>query len=395
MRWFGILLIVVNLLAAAGFLYVATDDWQGRQAITAMGLRHVLLVQGLPVEPPPGVPDGFAAENETPFVVDMGGGESTKTVGKKVLESYFASVSGGATAAGEGKVALAANTPVTNQVAEVKRVQGLIKAKLGEAGLGADNKIVLLRGWLLFQAENYETRLKYLTLIEKKDAAELEKLLDARFAAALAKPQPVDSPVAAPGGAGTDPEKLEKSAAWRSGAPLDAAQWRTKIAHLLVHLDPDAAWQKRVAAVVGLRRYAKAISAQVLRFADMIAHVELGTAGEQAAFAKQETLLREQATYNAERAKAIAEQRAALVVQKTKKDDEVSREQTQLDELAAQLTKVKAEVDELLVRQTGLEAPLFEIQREVALTLEQVYRLEALLAATERERLGLPPRAEK
>ena len=54
--------------------------------------------------------------------------------------------------------------------------------------------------------------------------------------------------------------------------------------------------------------------------------------------------------------------------------------------------KVKAEVEELLVRQAGIEKQLLEVQREVWLTLEDVYRLEALLDATERERFGLPPR---
>jgi septal ring factor EnvC (AmiA/AmiB activator) len=132
----------------------------------------------------------------------------------------------------------------------------------------------------------------------------------------------------------------------------------------------------------------------VLRFADMIRHVELGIPGDQAAFVKQETVLREKATQNAERSRAIAEERAKLVEQKTKTDDAVNRRRTQLKDLTDQLTKVKNEVDELLVRQTGIEKQLFEIQREVGLTLEDVYRLEALLDATERERFGLPPRAK-
>ena len=48
-------------------------------------------------------------------------------------------------------------------------------------------------------------------------------------------------------------------------------------------------------------------------------------------------------------------------------------------------------MDELLVRQSGIEKQLYEIQREVGLTLEDVYRLEELLARTERERYGIPP----
>ena len=52
-------------------------------------------------------------------------------------------------------------------------------------------------------------------------------------------------------------------------------------------------------------------------------------------------------------------------------------------------------VDPLLVQQTKLEKDLFETQREVGLTLEEVYRLEELLDRTERERFGLPPRVGK
>ena len=72
----------------------------------------------------------------------------------------------------------------------------------------------------------------------------------------------------------------------------------------------------------------------------------------------------------------------------------MNRQRTQLKELTDQLTKVKNEVDELLVKQTGLETQLFEIQREVGLTLEDVYRLELLLEATERERFGKLPGAK-
>jgi hypothetical protein len=341
-----------------------------------------------------------------------------------LLEIYFTANAGPAASAPPGepaadalippsKVPLAATTAITHQIAEVKRVQALIKAKLAE-DMPAVDKLALLRGWVLYQAEDYKTRVEYLRLTSPRDelgrekAAErlkadieaLEKILDTRFNGALAKPQVSDSPVAVPAPLPADPKELKqqaeknlaKSAEWRAGVPLDDTQRRLNIAHLLVHLDPtDAAWQKRVMLVVGLRRYVKALTVQVLRLADMRAHVELGIPGDQAAFIKTETQLREQATRNQERAKAVAEIKTALTEQQIAKKDAVSRQQTQLNELTGQLTKIKTEVDELLVKQTGLEKQLFEIQREVGLTLEDVYRLELLLERVERERLGLPP----
>ena len=163
------------------------------------------------------------------------------------------------------------------------------------------------------------------------------------------------------------------------------------LAHLLVHLDQDATWQKRVIAIVGLRRYVKAITLQVQRFADMTSQVELGIPNDQAAFVRHETLLREQATQNGERARAVAEEKAKAAELRNGAEDAAKRRATQLKDLTDQLTKVKNEVDELLVRQSGIEQQLFEIQREVGLTLEDVYRLEILLVKIERQRFGLPP----
>jgi hypothetical protein len=418
MRLFGILLIIVNLLAGAGFVYLSTQDWKGRQTINAAGIRHLLLLQGLPFEG-----QDFNAEDETPFIMEMGGGESTKTISKKLLESYFqanttasAPTSALDPAAGGSKVPLAVNTAVTNQIAEVKRVQGLIKAELAKETLTPAEKLALLKGWLINQAENYDTRVEYLALTsatdvngqaktdeqKKADAAKLEAILEDRFAAVINPPAPTNSPL----DAGNDPErvaqiaamsdkeKLEKSAAWRAGASIDTTQRRLNLAHLLVHLDPDAAWQKRVIVVVGLRRYVKAVTLQMIRFTDMTSHVELGIPGDQATYVREETVLRGEAVQKAERARAVAAERAKKVDQKTAADDAVTRQRTQLKLLTDQLTKVKTEVDELLVRQAGIEKQLFEIQREVGLTLEDVYRLETLLDNMERERFGLPPLAK-
>ena len=58
---------------------------------------------------------------------------------------------------------------------------------------------------------------------------------------------------------------------------------------------------------------------------------------------------------------------------------------------AEEAQKIKAEVDDLLVKQGRIEAALFEVQREVAITLDEVYELEAKLAAREQELLKLSP----
>ena len=446
MRLFGILLIVVNLLAGAGFVYLATQDWKGRQEITAAGLRHVLILHGLPFEPPPpGPADGLDEDDAIPFVVPMAGGESTKTISKKLLEKYFSTNAASPAAAGTdataapattaaGKVALSDNSVVTNQIAEVKRVQAVIKAELAKAATPAE-KLALLRGWLVYQAENYDTRVAYLAA----DAAALEAALDVRFNAVLNPPQSagVAASAALPDLPKFDPkelradlkdlqdrkapyekieektqeiskerekydakakqykEQVDQAAAPRGALTLDETERRTALTHLLVHLDQDAAWQKRVIVVVGMRRYVRAVTLQVQRIADMTAHVELWLSKDQAAFATQETALREKATQYAERSRAVAEEKAQAAALKNAADDAVNRRRTQLKDLIDQLTKVKNEVDELLVRQSGIEQQLYDLQREVGLTLEDVYRLEALLARVERARFGLSPRPDK
>src|SRR5579871_2991158 len=88
MKLFGILLIFFNLIAGGAFLYFAAQDWKGRQTINGMGVRHVLILQGLPVEPPD-VPEDLDPEHEIPFNIEMAPGQSTKTISKKLLESYF------------------------------------------------------------------------------------------------------------------------------------------------------------------------------------------------------------------------------------------------------------------------------------------------------------------
>lgn len=404
MRLFGIVLIVLILLAGGGYVYLATQDWKGRQQINAAGLRHLLVLQGLPLDG-----EDFAAEDETLFRTEMAGGESTTTVSKKLLESYFKDNAAPPTATtGAGtpglepvaagpRVALATNEAVTNQLAEVRRVFALLKGELNKAATPAQ-KATLAVGWVLLQAETANERAELLALAAPTDgsgaaktaeqltadAAELAHRLDRKFYSVA--PKMYDSADGA-----LAPEKWQ-ALAEKPPPVTDEAARRARLAHLLVHLDTDAVWQKRVGIVVGLRRYVAAVATQATRFREMREHTLLPLAADQAAFQKQQDLLLVEARQNVDKARAVAADKAKFAEQKTAADDAVSRRRTQLADLTAQLQKVRTEVDELLVQQTGIERQLYEIQREVGLTLEEVYRLDALLAEVERERYGLSPR---
>jgi hypothetical protein len=80
--------------------------------------------------------------------------------------------------------------------------------------------------------------------------------------------------------------------------------------------------------------------------------------------------------------------KAKWVEQATKDADLVRQRETQLTELRNQLAKIKNQVDAMLARQSSIEAGLFEIQREVAITLDEVYKFEAELAERERKLAG-------
>ncbi len=414
MTLFGKILLFFNLLAGGAFAYFAMQDFfgekgkgNGRQAITAAGVRHLLLINGLPVGGEKGSKpggDGKAApspelddpeslpsdpEAEIPFKIVMAGGFRTETISKKLLETYFQAAGDGGSLGGG---------PVPNQLAEVKRVRAKIVDLLGKAEGPA--KSTLLAGWLLLQAETFEERVAIQELMAAgtPEAAEaMEKRLLAKFDAVLAAPKPADAEAtskladADAEDAAKQKEKIEKVEASRL-LPQEESERRARLAHLLVHLDQSAAWQKRVMVVVGLRRFASAIAAQVERFRDMSARVEMLIATDQTSYLAEERSFLRLAIDRTEMSGRQAALKLKWSEQKLKEDNFVAERTTQLNAIKAQLKKMKAEVDELLAKQTTVEAGLFEVQREVAITLDEVYQLELKLEARERDLLRLPPR---
>lgn len=427
MSLFGKILLVVNLLAAGGFTYLAMQDYygekgkgNGRQNINASGLRHLLVLNGLPVEGPA----AFPGDGVTAFVVDGPGGVPTTTVSKKLLDAYFQNVG----AVSNDPNTLVVATAVPNQLAEVARV----KARIEEILSKADNpaaKIALLKGWLLYEVETYPERVEIFALTEPskedpennnkvraktpdelaKDVAELQKRLMARIDAVLAAPQSLEASITTPitdgdlAGAATDEEKAKlidaRLAKIRESrvVPLDATERARKLAHLLVHLSPEAAWQKRVLAVVGIRGYLRAVQAQSRAFAEMSIQLEHYLDADQRDYFAQingrpgtsdtgeHRGLRQEAEEKTLLANRMSELKAKWVDQAIKEADLLAQRNTQLKELTDQLTKVKTQVDAMLARQTTIEAGLFEIQREVAITLDEVYQFEKELAERERK----------
>jgi hypothetical protein len=424
MRLFGILLTFFCLVAGGAYVYFGAQDYKGRQETNARVLRHLILLQGLPAEGA-----DFSPEDETPFEVRLTTGESSRTVSKKLVENYFkdnAAAPPATDTATAPAVPLGGTEAVLNQVAELKRVRALLKAELEKVKDAPAQKIALLvrsdpagaggatgAGWLLLHAETMNERIEYqdwaaptkIEAVDEKtkgqeraktpsevadDAERLVHALDRKFYRVA--PKLYESADAALSPAKWAALQGQPEGVAQLPVSTDDADRRARLAHLLVHLDRDSAWQRRVAVVVGLRRYVAAVATQASRFREMRDQVDLPVAADQATFQRGQDALISEALIQSARARTTAEARNKAESQLVSAKAAVEQRQTQIDDLEASLKKVRAEVDQLLVRQTAVEADLFEIQREVSLTLEEVYRLEALLVEAERERYGLSPR---
>ncbi|MBA4191598.1 MAG: hypothetical protein C0467_26770 [Planctomycetaceae bacterium] len=396
MTTFGKVLTFFNLLAAGAFAYFAMQVYygekgkgNGRQAITAAGLRHILLIDGLPFGNQKGdvadMPAGNDPDIEVPFQVTMAGSFRTTTVSKKLLESYFKAAPGGEVLGGGA---------VPNQLAEVKRVKAKIDGLLAENADKPDEKLKLLTGWLLFQPEVYEDRQAIQKLIADKNVEALEKLLNDKFATVIDPSKPADDTQSSKivEADATDVaklnDKIKKVDESRFG-PIEETERHNRLVHLLVHLSPNEEWQKRVAMVVGLRRFASAIIAQAERFATMAERIRLIMPVHQADYQSAERIQLLLAIGRTDLANHQAELKAKWVEQEKKDADFVGQRETQLKAIQARYAKTKIEVDEMLVKQTSIEAALFEVQREVAITLDEVYRLEGVLEQRERDLLRL------
>lgn len=92
----------------------------------------------------------------------------------------------------------------------------------------------------------------------------------------------------------------------------DEPERRARLAHLLIHLDPSAAWQKRVLMVVGVKRYARTVAVQAIRLGEMAARVRRLSDDEQNAFVARYAQLQEAATRQTQILRDLTDQEVRL-----------------------------------------------------------------------------------
>ncbi len=436
----GKILLFVNLLAAAGVTYLLAQDWSKRQNLSATALRYYLTLQGLPVAPPKEAASG----GEVPLPVETTGTHVTETVRPKFLEGYFQGADGGEQFRG-GPV----NSQV-DEVRRVRaKVEEQLRAG-GPADklallCGRFTPQGFAPGWLAQMAESFDEREAVRRLAAAAqpqpgqpagDPAALQQAADAaelmirkRFDAIINEPNPrladedatrvkeaADGLRAAAAQAGEANKRFlanqndqaaaqgltaaleamnKASAAYQAvltdlgtAASRDASDRRRRAAHLLIHLDKEAAWQKRVALVVGLRAYLTAVQDQVNNLRDIAASVQQQIVLDQADFTESYEVLK---TLANERALLLDRQKGAtadLAAQRNRDLEAVQQRLTQLQRRQQDLTDLQGQVAAALNQQAEVEKTLFDLEKQVGAAMDRNFQLEDRLRAAEKGKAG-------
>lgn len=464
----GKILLVFNLLAAGGVVFVATQDWAKRQEVTGTAVRFQLHFDGLPLAPLSDAGAASANAETVPLVMELPGSTRIESVTPKLLQSYFQGADGGPML-GDG-----AKPPAT-QIEEVQRVQEKVSAMLAQASPAQKLELLCGRalpdgsfvpGWLLRLAESFEERdlirrlanprtgnipgittpeqagklVETLLLnrfasvlnapnaqLAQEQAEETAKLAQAVAAAttpvksaltdletatdafntagntAIAKPQDASAQEAYQTAATRLREAAEQVRV--SGEKLQVARQplyealtrptvaaardegdrRRRAAHLLTFLERSAAWQQRVARVVGLKQYQSTLSAQAGRLTDMTWALEQLIRADQGMFTAEYEQLKQLARTR----QGILDHQIAVtagLADQAAKDNEILKLRLlQRDQRRATLTEIRKQVDEQLAAQAIVEQKLFEVQQRVGQSLNRNFELEDKLSLVERQ----------
>ena len=171
-------------------------------------------------------------------------------------------------------------------------------------------------------------------------------------------------------------------------AASDAADRRRRIAHLLIFLDDSAAWQQRVARVVGLEEYNAALSAQAERLTDITWALEQLIRADQGLFTAEYEQLKQLARVRQNVLDQQTAVTAGLATQATKDDENLKLRLRQRDIRQADLAKLRTKVAEQLAAQKVVEDQLFAVQKRVGQTLNQNFALEDQLEKAERRAMA-------
>lgn len=396
MSTLGKILLFVNLLLAVGVLYLAAQDYAKRQELNNAAAKYQLVLGGLPVDPIKDASVGEPAADQA-LVGLTGPNNVTRNVlvSKKLVENLYG---GGDVPASQVDLVNAAYAKINREV-DAKPSDA---TRLAELCGFLDAGGTFRPGRLMALADSYEERvaLRRLALAPADQAA--ANLKDARDRLK----RRVDSVTVAPDA--DQPEKTRKvvedlkakilaapndatlkaqlnalSAGGPTGPTASDMDRRMKIAQLLMASDPAPDWQKKVALTVGLKIYQLAITEQTSRLEAMAASTRDARFSDQQNFDAEYEQLH---SFALELSKLVDQQdRVVTGLREALATDELlfNQRTAQLTSLKGELAKLTADVTKQLAVQKKTEQDVFEVQRQVGLTLRETGKLEGDLRAKE------------
>jgi hypothetical protein len=358
-KW-GIGLTILNLLAAAGITYLALDDRSTRHEIDNAVVRHYLALNGLPL-------DGAKVDGDTVQMrVATANGVPVDRVGLDTLRKYL-DAQGGAQFG-------AAGSQVTTQLEEVNRVVQMVNTAVSAMPAPKQKLDFLVGSFANPVGRRSFTPGILVYLAENADEREAARALAVN-----------------PNGANADAaQKLfaaKAAAVTAPAAPVADAVWRTRIAQFLLGLEPTSDdWQKRVAQVVGLRTYVKALAAQDLAFQEIASRVTRRIEDDQKAFVDLYQQLGNLSIQLSLLLSREEEVRNELDVQQQKDGQLLNTKQSQKAKTEKVYEDLVKAVTEQSSTNAALETAVHTTQRTVGQLLDEILKLEAELDAAELQR---------
>ena len=433
MKPLGIVLLFVNLLAAAGVVYLATQSWAKRHEQNTALLKHELVSSGLPLESPAGGKGvDWSKDDETVKLDFPIPGRGPTEVTKKALKAHFA----GAAREGEVFAGMSASPP-TSVVGEVEEVKKQIDAKVvgysdrpadgleylvGREGAGyrltpglltllADDfeERVAYREWLaearnpqpvyppaaLWQLARTALDAKFDQAVLKPDAAANANAHAARWEARAARDAALDEWQKAPVAEAAAKKRAyddARMAYWQAMAakfpPLSATDRRRKAAGLLAVVDPSAGGQKRTALTVGMADYTAAVLDRSQRLAAMPERYERQSEAELANF----VVLYEQKLATSRDLDRMLQRQIditkAFAAQQKRAEEEVTTRTAHRDAAQGRTDDLDKKVKASAAAQQALEKEVFALQQLVGRRFEELFELEDKVFEAEKQKAG-------
>jgi hypothetical protein len=340
MSLLGKVLAVLNVLAAAAFIWLVVADYSKRNAYAFSTQQADFMLNGLPLD---------AGE------LDVEQQKRAELVGKEMSNQLFSGVPG---------------PKVKTQEEEIRQRYDSLRKEIG----GEENdaaKRAKLEAVLIPLAHSALERAEWRQQILAAKPADLAE----------------DGPLMGEGGIfakafqealnGTNPA---------DGSKLSPDQRRQAIASTLFSTSTKKEDYDRTLAVVGLNAYVRAVEGQATSFLSMIPEINRAIEQDRGEFLTRHRALVDEIVRLADRVRRLQEDLAKQEEQRNKYVALVADRQQDIQQLQAQIKGTQAATANALTVQDELEKALFEAQKTVAGTITANLKLEKDIKAQENGR---------